>query len=65
MVRMMVRVTGEFDVTLRTPITVSFDFRESVVGTLQFKVDESEVTLRPLEPKAPFIYEGELSEALC
>jgi len=58
----MVRVTGEFEVTLRTPIAVSFDFHESGLDALQFDIDKNQVLLRPLEPTPPFMHEGEVIE---
>ncbi len=58
----MFRVTGEFEITLRTPITVSFEFDASRLDAICFEVDKHQVKLRPLEPKPAFTHEGEVIE---
>jgi len=53
----MPRVTGEFEITLRTQIYISFDFDVSKVAALHLEVDENNILVRPLEPRPPIIDE--------
>ena len=47
----MPNVTGEFEITLRTPICISFDFDVNKVADLHLDVDVNNVLVRPLEPR--------------
>ena len=49
------KVTGEFEVTFRTPIDVSFDFDETKVQSLQFVIDGSTIVIHPLKLSPPVI----------
>ena len=59
----MPKVTGEFEITLRTPICISFDFDVNKVADLHLEVDVNNVLVRPLEPR-PHVAdeEGDLIE---
>ncbi len=59
----MLKVTGEFEITLRTPIYVSFDFNVSKLADLHLEVDGNNISIRPLALK-PHIAdeEGDLIE---
>ena len=59
----MPKVTGEFEITLRTPICISFDFDVNKVADLHLEVDGNNVLVRPLEPR-PHVAdeEGDLIE---
>jgi hypothetical protein len=50
----MPKVTGEFEITLRTPICISFDFDVNKVAHLHLEVDENNVLVRPLKPRPHF-----------
>jgi len=59
----MPKVTGEFEITLRTPICISFDFDINKVAALHLEVDGNNVLVRPLEPRPHFAdEEGNLIE---
>lgn len=47
----MPKVTGNFEITLRTPICISFDFDINKVVDLHLEVDGNNVLIRPLEPR--------------
>ena len=59
----MLKVTGEFEITLRTPIYVSFDFNVNKRADLHLEVDGNNISIRPLALK-PHIAdeEGDLIE---
>lgn len=57
----MPRVTGKFEVTLRTPIHICFDVNK--VAPLHFEVDKNDILIQPLEPRPPITdEEGDLIE---
>jgi len=59
----MPKVKGEFEITLRTPIYISFDFDVNNVEDLYVEVDGNNVLVRPLEPRPHFTdEEGQLIE---
>lgn len=59
----MPKVIGEFEITLRTPIFISFDFDINKVADLRLEVDGNSALVRPLEPK-PYVADekGEVIE---
>ena len=59
----MPKVTGEFEITLRTPIYVSFDFNVNEIADLLLEVDGNSISIRPLKLKPHFAdEEGDLIE---
>jgi len=55
------KVTGEFEITLRTPIYISFDVNKVV--DLHLKVEGNNILVHPLEPRPPITdEEGDLIE---
>jgi len=59
----MPKVTGEFEITLRTPIYTSFDFDVNKISDLHLEVDGNNILIRPLELR-PYVAdkEGDLIE---
>ena len=49
----MPKVTGMFEIKLRTPIYISFDFDVNKVADLRLEVDGNNVLVRPLELRPP------------
>lgn len=54
----MQKVTGKFEITLRTPICISLDFDVNKVADLYLEVDGNKVLIRPLEPR-PYVADEE------
>jgi hypothetical protein len=58
----MPKVTGVFEITLRTPICISFDINK--VPDLHLEVDGNNVLLHPLEPRPPVEVKDEGGEII-